>query len=62
MTKRTPVLGNIKGSRARLNLLRMHRLLQFEETYDKYLAGQVPASYVASRAREMLKIGLPKLK
>jgi len=56
------VIGNVKNQKARLNLLRMHRLLQFEETFDKYLAGEVPASYVAARARLMLKIGLPRLK
>jgi hypothetical protein len=53
---------NIKGSKARLNILRMHRLLRFEDTFDKYLAGQVPASYVTSRAKLMLEIGLPRLK
>ena len=56
------VIGNIKSDRARLNLLRMHRLLQFEQTFDKYLAGEVPASYVTARAKAMLEIGLPRLK
>ena len=43
----------------RLKVLQLHRLLQFQETFDKYLQGKVPASYVRLRAQKMLEVGLP---
>lgn len=49
-------------SRAAINVLRLHRLTQFQETFNKYLAGEVSAVYVKIRAKKMLAIGLPKLK
>jgi len=51
-----------KGNKARLNVLRMHRLLQFEQTFDKYLSSEVPASYVTVRAKAMLSTGLTRLR
>ena len=56
------VIGSVKCPKARLNLLRMHRFLQFEHTFDKYLAGEVPAAYFTARAKAMLSAGLPRLR
>jgi len=41
-------------------VLQEHRLQQFEVTFDKFIAGRVPASYVATRASKMLEIGISR--
>ena len=53
------VLRGVKNGRARLTLLRMHRLLEFQAAFDEYLAGRCPAAHVTDRARKMLAAGLP---
>ena len=50
------------SSRAAVNVLRLHRLTQFQETFTRYLAGECTAAYVTLRARKMLECGLPRLK
>jgi hypothetical protein len=54
------VIGHIKNPRLRMKALREHRLQQFEVTFDKFIAGDVPASYVATRANKMLEIGISR--
>lgn len=44
---------------ARLLLMRMHRLLEFEQAFDDYLCGKCGAEEVRLRAKKMLAIGLP---
>ena len=53
------VLRGVKNKRARLTLLRMHRLLEFQTAFDDYLAGRCSASHVSMRAKKMLDAGLP---
>ena len=60
MSKNSIATG-IHGA-ARVNLLRLHRLVEFEAAFSAYIAGKVPAAAVAHRRRLMLKIGLPRLK
>ncbi len=56
------VLTGVKSDRARVNLLKMHRLLEFEETFSLYIEGKATSAQVKIRAEKMLEIGLPKLK
>ena len=49
----------VKNGRARLTLLRVHRLLEFEKAFDAYLRGECTAAYLSERARKMLACGLP---
>lgn len=58
MTTRNGLLRGLRGA-ARVRLLQMHRLLQFEDAFNRYLAGTVSADQVRERARKMLEIGLP---
>lgn len=58
-TREVGVLSRVRG-RDRLALLRLHRLMEFNEAWDKYIAGQVTASFVKHRANKMLAVGLPK--
>lgn len=54
------VIGHIRNPRIRIKRLQKHRLQQFEVTFDKFIAGRIPASYLTARASKMLEIGLPK--
>ncbi len=58
---KTPILRVTHGP-VRHTLLQLHRLEEFSVAFDKYLAGEVPASLVKARARKMLEVGLPRLK
>jgi len=49
----------VKNKKARVTLLRIHRLLEFQQAFDEYLAGRCPAAHVTERARKMLAVGLP---
>lgn len=60
MVNKAPVTYG-KG-RKRLQILKIHRLLEFERVFSSYLEGEASASYVRLRAKKMLEIGLPKLK
>jgi hypothetical protein len=51
----------VKG-KARLKLIQLHRLLEFETAFSAYLEGKVTPAYVLVRAKKMLNIGLPRLK
>ena len=53
-------IGHIRNPRLRIKVLQEHRLQQFEVTFDKFIAGRVPASYVATRASKMLEIGISR--
>ena len=53
------IFGSGRG-KGRKTLLQYHRLYQFEETWDRYLRGEVTAEYVSTRARAMLRCGLPE--
>ena len=56
-----PIAPGIHG-RERLEVVRLHRLLEFERVFSLYLEGKVPASRVTERAKLMLEIGLPRLR
>ena len=56
------VISKGVDGKARLQLLRMHRLLVFHQAFSDYLAGKVLGTYVAERARKMVEVGLPKLR
>jgi hypothetical protein len=45
----------------KLMILRLHRLLAFQEVWDKYLKGdsEISAIQVKDRAKKMLEVGLP---
>jgi len=47
---------------ARRELLKAHRLIEFEKTLDAYFIGHANADDVKRRARKMLEVGLPILK
>jgi hypothetical protein len=49
----------IRGKK-RLTIIRLHRLLEFEKSFDKYLRGECTAAYVRNRAKKMLQAGLPR--
>ena len=52
---------DIRGG-ARLQLLKLHRLIEFEQTFTRYLEGWATTAQVQYRAKLMLKCGLPKLR
>jgi hypothetical protein len=54
---------NTHSRSARAQLLKMHRLIEFEKAFTAYLEGRVTAAYVTTRVKKMLEVGLPnKLK
>jgi len=57
-------MGIATGTRGKqkLEIVRLHRLLEFETTFSSYLAGQATAAEVKARADKMLAVGLPRLK
>ncbi len=55
------IATSCKGG-ARYRILQLHRLLVFDEAFEAYLQGKVSATYVASRAKKMLEVGLPRLR
>lgn len=55
------IASGVKG-RARLSILRLHRLIEFEHAFNLYLEGKVSAERVKVRATKMLEVGLPKLR
>ena len=60
MSKRSIARGT-KG-RVKLQIVRIHRLLEFEKAFNRYLAGDCSADFVTYRARKMLEVGLPQLR
>lgn len=57
-----PVINSHVQGGMRLALLKIHRLLEFQDTFDKYLEGKATAAQVKDRAEKMLEIGLPRLR
>lgn len=55
------IVTGVKGG-ARLQILRLHRLLEFEKAFSAYLEGKTSAAHVMARAKKMLEVGLPRLK
>lgn len=55
------VLTGVRG-RQRLPILQLHRLLEFQKTFDLYLEGKATATQVRLRASKMLQCGLPRLR
>jgi len=55
------IATGIKGL-ARLKVIQLHRLLQFEEAFTLYLEGKVSSVYVTAKAKKMLEVGLPHLR
>jgi len=47
---------------SRMAILKLHRLLMFQQAFDDYVAGKVPASYVTARWNKLKECGLPRLK
>ena len=58
---KTIIDKGIKGD-ARLPLLRLHRLREFQKSFNAYLAGRGSAAQVKRRAELMLQSGLPRLR
>jgi len=52
---------DIQGG-ARLQALKLHWLIEFEQTFTRYLEGRATAAQVQYGAKLMLKCGLPKLR
>ena len=52
---------DIRGG-VRLQLLKLHRLIEFEQTFTRYLESRATAAQVQYGAKLMLKYGLPKLR
>ena len=46
----------------RMEVLRLHRLYEFQRVWDLYLQGKTDAAHVTRRARLMLKARLPHLR
>lgn len=46
----------------RIELLKLHRLIEFQKVFDAYLAGRASSSQVKARAEKLLAVGLPRLK
>jgi hypothetical protein len=57
-------MGIATGARGKqkLEIVRLHRLLEFETTFSSYLEGKASAQQVKYRGDWMLKVGLPRLK
>ncbi len=56
-----PIATKTRGG-ARYQLLKLHRLLEFEKVFSLYLQGKTTSSHVRQRARKMLEVGLPRLR
>ena len=56
--------GQFNGLRGqpRLEVLKLHRLLVFQEAFDLYLKGECPSSYVTARWLKLKAVGLPRLR
>ena len=61
MVDKNTIAPGRKGE-ARLQIIRLHRLLEFEWVFTAYLEAKTSADHVAARARKMLEVGLPRLK
>jgi hypothetical protein len=46
----------VKKGKARLTLLRMHRLPEFQNAFDAYLRGECTAVYLSDQAKKMLAL------
>jgi len=57
----TGIAPGIRG-RARIRLLRLHRLIEFERVFSLYLEGKASADHVRARAKKMLEVGVPRFK
>ena len=57
-------MGIATGARGKqkLEIVKLHRLLEFETTFSAYLEGKATAAQVKARADMMLACGLPRLK
>ena len=44
---------------AKLKVVQLHRLLEFERVFTQYLEGKTTAAHVKARAIKMLAVGLP---
>lgn len=53
------VATGLKGNE-RLELVRLHRLLEFDKVWELYLQGKTTAAMVKERADKMLEVGLPE--
>jgi hypothetical protein len=60
-SRRSLGLRGVRGGN-RIAILRLHRLLLFEETFTAYIEHRDTAAHVAYRAKLMLEIGLPRLR
>ena len=49
---------SIARKRAKLRLLRAHRLTEFNRVFDAFIEGKVDAGLVAERRRKMVCVGL----
>jgi hypothetical protein len=56
--------GQFNGLRGkqRLEIVQLHRLLEFDEIFGLYLEGKATAEQVKPCADKMLEVGLPKLR
>ena len=56
--------GQFTGLRGqpRLEVMRLHRLLIFQQSFDLYLKGECPAAYVTARWLKLKEVGLHKLR
>ena len=43
--------------RGRKPIIQQHRQAKFEEAFDRYMNGEVPASYVTERGNKLKEIG-----
>ena len=50
------------GSRTRLRLIQLHRLIEFERVFNLYLKVKATSAQVKKRARLVLRCGLPRLR
>ena len=61
MVDKDTIAPGRKGE-AKLQVIRLHRLLEFERVFTLYLEGKTNADHVTARAKKMLEVGLPRLK
>ena len=50
---------NVTGP-ARLKILQLHRLIEFERVFTAYLEGKTTSEHVTARVKKMLEVGLPR--
>ena len=48
--------------KGKLEVIKLHRLVEFERVFSLYLEGKTTAAHVQARAKAMLEVGLPRLK